>query len=91
MSEWIGSFQDLERKLTVIVTKDADRWHMSIAHPGRYPTWEEISEARYQFVPNDVYMAMGLPPKHVYVNLHPNCFHLWEMQEFKTIWIMDQM
>jgi hypothetical protein len=54
-------------------------WHLSISHPDRYPTWDEIKAARFRFLPNDVTMAMLLPPKEEYVNLHPNCFQLWEI------------
>jgi hypothetical protein len=59
---------------------EAGKWHMSISHPGRYPTWDEIKEARYRFVPNEVTMGMILPPREQYVNLHPNCFHLHEIE-----------
>ncbi|SFU39659.1 DUF7694 domain-containing protein [Alicyclobacillus macrosporangiidus] len=56
-------------------------WHMSISHPNRYPTWDEIRDARYELVPDDVTMAMLLPPRREYVNLHQNCFHLHEIKE----------
>jgi len=56
-------------------------WHMSISHPSRYPTWNEIRDARYELLPDDCTMAMLLPPKAEYVNLHPNCFHLHEILE----------
>lgn len=55
------------------------RWHLSIAHQTRYPTWDEIRSARYQLLPGEVTMAMLLPPKDQYVNLHNNCFHLHEI------------
>lgn len=55
-------------------------WHMSISHAKRYPTWDEIRDARYRFVDGNVTMAMLLPPKSEYVNLHPNCFHLHEFK-----------
>jgi hypothetical protein len=67
-------------------------WHLSISHrsntlvdlyghplPGRIPTWDEIKEARYLFVPDEVCMAMMLPPKRLYVNVHPTRMHLWEI------------
>lgn len=62
-------------------------WHLSISHrtctqppkPGRYPTWDEIRQAREQFVPDDVTVAMLLPPKAEYVNEHATTFHLWEI------------
>lgn len=78
--------------LTVFAGKEptgADRkmlWHLSISHkrnrndPGRIPTWQEIKEARYAFCPDGVYMAMILPPKQEFVNLHPTTMHLHEIE-----------
>lgn len=54
------------------------RWHLSISHPKRYPHWDEIKDARYRFIPDQVTMAMLLPPEAEYVNMHKNCFHLHE-------------
>jgi hypothetical protein len=64
-------------------------WHLSLSHkratkggktrPGRYPRWDEVSEARYRFVPDEARMAMILPPKGEYVNEMSTCFHLWEV------------
>jgi hypothetical protein len=74
------------------VCEERPQWHLSISHrkpnllnahggplPGRIPSWEEIREARYRFVPDEVNMAMMLPPKRLYVNIHPTCMHLWEI------------
>ena len=57
--------------LSVFVTRDDGMYHLSISHrtnddppkPGRYPTWDEIKEARYLFCPDEISMAMLLPPK----------------------------
>lgn len=46
---------------------------------GRMPTWEELHEARYKFTPPDVNMAIMLPPKEMYVNIHKTCLHLLEI------------
>jgi hypothetical protein len=54
-------------------------WHLSISAKNRYPTWDEIAHARYKLLPEDIYVAMMLPPPPFYVNVHPNCFHLWEI------------
>jgi hypothetical protein len=62
-------------------------WHLSISHrtntrpakPGRYPTWDEIREARERFTPDEVTMAILLPPRAEWVNEHPTTFHLWEV------------
>lgn len=65
----------------VIVGHSKNGWHLSISHPTRYPTWDEIKEARYRLTPHNVTMAMILPPRAEYVNLHENCFHLWEIED----------
>ncbi len=74
--------------LTVIVGKEDGWWHLSISHrrnrdlkPGRYPTWDEIKEARYRFCPDDKVMGQLLPPKAEWVNVHDTTFHLWEIRK----------
>lgn len=54
-------------------------FHLSISCPDRYPTWDEIAHARFKLVPGDVTMAMLLPGEKDYVNIHANCFHLWQV------------
>lgn len=56
-------------------------WHLSISHLDRYPTWDEIAEARYDLIPNEVTMALLLPPQEKYLNIHSNCFHLWQVDD----------
>lgn len=73
--------------LSVFAGPEPDGFHLSISHrisnadhkPGRYPTWDEIKDARYRFAPLDKTMAMLLPPQDEYVNLHETTFHLWEV------------
>jgi len=65
----------------VIVTKEFGRWHLSIAHTDRDPTWREISEARYRLIPNNVLTAMLLPPLEEYVNVHKHCFQMHEIDD----------
>lgn len=65
--------------LTVLVGQEPAGWHISVAHPHRYPTWEEIKAARYDHVPDNVTMAMLLPPSEEFVNIHENCFHLYQI------------
>jgi hypothetical protein len=72
---------------SILVSRDvgaagrpADPWHLSIAHPTRYPTWDEIARARYTLLPDVAWMAMYLPPKDEYINLHRNCFQLYECE-----------
>lgn len=65
--------------LTVIISLDglAEQVHISIAHAHRYPTWDEIKAIKYHFYP-DLNMAMYFPSDPNYVNIHENCFHLFE-------------
>jgi hypothetical protein len=75
-----------EAHLSVFVGEEDEAWHMSISHrwnednsPGRYPTWDEIRDARYEFCPKAAIMAMILPPKENYVNVHATTFHLFQI------------
>lgn len=66
----------------IILSGPAERaqigWHFSISCEKRNPTWEEQRDARYELVPDDIYMVSVLPPKREYVNLHKFCFHWHE-------------
>jgi hypothetical protein len=68
------------RDLTVLTSVDDGLWHLSISAPDRYPAWDEIAEARYQLCPDNITMAMLLPPSDEYVNVHQNTFHLHEIR-----------
>jgi len=70
----------LDPGCTIIVGHSARGFHLSISRPDRDPTWQEIRDARYKLIPNNVTMAMLLPPQEEYVNVHPHCFHLWQVQ-----------
>lgn len=59
-------------------------WHLSIAHEARYPTWDEVADARYELVPDDVTLAMLLPPRDEYVNANRHCFHLWQIEDRRS-------
>ena len=57
----------------------AMEWHLSISAVMRYPTWDEIAEARERYLPDLLTFGMILPPRDEYVNLHETTFHLHEM------------
>lgn len=54
---------------------------MSISHPYRYPTWDEIYTAWYDLVPvaGQITGAILLPKSSEYVNIHPHCFHIHQL------------
>ena len=65
-----------------IMISDVDGiWHLSISTPDRLPTWEMVKKVRYDLLPDKATMAMLLPPKAQYVDVHPFCFHLWEIDQ----------
>lgn len=77
LAPWARAFKAGE--CFIMVAKEAGGWHLSISCQDRYPTWDEIKQARYELLPDNVTMAMLLPPKEEYVDVHPNCFHLHEI------------
>lgn len=78
--------------LTLLVSRPSWGWKASISHQrrvvkpggshfGRFPTWEEIIDARYRFLPHDKWFGMYLPPPGDYINVTPDStvFHLDEL------------
>ena len=72
--------------LRVCVAKENKLWHLSVSCPHRYPTWDEIFSAWYDLVPDagQINGAIILPRKAEYVNLHPNCFHVHQLEDRET-------
>ena len=71
---------------TVLLSReDSDhgglRWHLSISHPHRHPSWDEIKTARYRLCGPDLVMAMILPRAEDYVNVpaQDHVMQLWEL------------
>ena len=73
----------VQRELRRVLASGDDgyRWHLSISHPNRYPTWDEQKEARYELLPDDAYFVSILPPKADYLNRDPHCFHWVELRD----------
>lgn len=71
----------------VLISRDGPMklWHLSISHPSRYPDWDTMKEARYALLPPEITVAMYLPPKSEYVNIHNNCFHWHEVRESRIV------
>lgn len=63
----------------IIVSEQAAGWHLSVSRPDRLPTWEEVRDARYALVPDEATMALLLPPRSEYVNVHDYCLQLYEI------------
>jgi hypothetical protein len=63
----------------IIVSQQKAGWHLSITHPRHLPSWEDVRDARYAFIPDDVTMALLLPPRSEYVNVHEFCLQMYEI------------
>ena len=68
--------------LRVLLANEPAGWHLSISHvdhqgrPRRYPTWDEIADARDVFLPATLGFVMHLPKADEYVAVHVTSFHL---------------
>ncbi len=60
---------------------DQGRWHLSVSHFSRLPKYGELKQARYDLLPPDIWMVMVFPPPIYFVNIHPRCLHLWEIEQ----------
>lgn len=71
--------------LQAFVSPEPHGLHMSISfhdakmRPSRYPSWDEIADARDALLPGDKVFAMVLPREEHYVAHHPTTFHLHEL------------
>lgn len=69
----------------ILSREDADgsglRWHLSVAHKTRHPTWDELKTVRYRLLGPDTVMAIVLPRAEEYVNVEAqdHVFQLWQL------------
>jgi hypothetical protein len=65
-------------KLRVISSGGQDEWeHVSVSTSHRTPNWREMCFVKDAFWREDECVIQYHPPKRDYVNIHPNCLHLW--------------
>lgn len=67
-------------EMRVIRSTDGGQLHISMSFFDRSPDYSEMKAVRYAFAPDDLYMAQVFPPKSEFVNVHPFCHHLWQIQ-----------
>jgi hypothetical protein len=71
----------------ILVTIDGGKWHLSAStnHPIGY---YEMKEMRYEFLPDGIQAAQIFPPREEFVNVHDNCYHLYEIDGSEDIGIL---
>lgn len=70
------------RDLTILVS-DGEGWdHVSVSTPAGTdaPTWAEMCWVKDQFFEAREYAVEYHPPHERYINVHPNCLHIWRPQ-----------
>lgn len=60
--------------------------HVSVSLPNRTPTWGEMNKIKDLFWGDRQTVIQFHPKGEDYVNIHPNCLHLWRKngQDFET-------
>lgn len=64
----------------------ASKGHISVSRKDRYPTWDEIIQIKERLAGLDSEWVMIMPPSLEYVNLHPNCFHIYSKERMRMEW-----
>jgi len=57
------------------------RWHLSVSHKDRVPTWEELGIARDALLPEDIHFMIPHPPRRFWLNYNHRVLHLWELRD----------
>lgn len=71
-------------RLRIIISIDDGAWHLSVSCANCLPTYNEMKQVRYQFLPDNIYAAEIFPPRDEFVNLHPFVRHLWQIDIDKS-------
>jgi hypothetical protein len=80
-TEGARAFLHPARGLAAIRGRERGRWHLSISHRDRVPTWGEIGFARDALLPAGTWMMIPHPPRQHWMNVHPHVLHLWEFHD----------
>src|ERR1051325_9631500 len=51
--------------------------HLSVSRKDRLPSWPDLVKVKNEFLGLQAEAIQVLPKQSDYINLHPNCLHLW--------------
>ena len=64
-----------------VLASNGDGWdHVSVITENRCPKWNEMCQIKDMFFEEDEVVVQYHPAKKDYINMHPNCLHLWRRQ-----------
>lgn len=69
------------KKLRIVWSNQLGWEHVSVSRLTKVPSWEDMCFAKQQFWSDDINVMQLHPAKNNYVNVHPNCLHLWRPLE----------
>jgi hypothetical protein len=79
------TFINATRGLAAIRSRELGRWHLSVSHRDRIPTWGELGYARDTLLPADVWLMIAHPPRAYWLNYDSRVLHLWEFDDHVLI------
>lgn len=56
------------------------RWHISVAGQSDVPKWRDLVALAHEIRPG-IFFVVGVPPKSLWMNVHPHCLHLLEFKD----------
>ena len=68
-------------EFVIIVSHEKCGWHLSVSKKNCLPTYDELKDIRYKYLPDRINACEIFPPRKKFVNVHPYCRHLFEMPE----------
>lgn len=74
----VWTFNGLSVIASVRIMADGLEWlHVSFSRARKMPTYTDLQLVKRNFIGADKKAIMVFPEQENYVNLHPNCLHLW--------------
>lgn len=86
---------ELRETYNVLVSRDPiedgdPRWHISVTGHEDVPRWRDLVAIAHRLRPG-VCFVVGVPPRSWWINVHPNCLHLWETKDgnLEALWRLE--
>lgn len=94
MFDWEGCIWIDDRKYHVLASRNEEGWeHVSVSTPPakKLPSWDVLSRIKNCFWNEDEDVIHWIPKQEEYVNLHPNCMHLWKIRNVDMGDLLDKL
>lgn len=92
--DWEGSIWIDDRKYNVLASRNEYGWeHVSVSTaPGKkLPSWEDLKKIKDCFWDKEEDVIHWIPKESSFVNVHPNCMHLWKIRNVDMGKLFDKI